>query len=199
MKTQHLARAILIASAVCSMIVSASSASVTRRTRVNFSDSVRIPGAVLAAGTYFFEAPQQNNRTVVRVSKEDGTFITQFMGIPDYTREQQPDLIVFGEHECGPKAVKAWFYPGSRHGVRFVYSEDEAALIAASCDEPVPEIHEKTVTPSQIMVYRVFLITPSRQEQEYTPEALSHSDQIDNNGFHSMPAAQTEKGEAPPQ
>ena len=199
MNTQHLARTLLIATAVCAMVMSATSSQVTRRTRVTFTGSVRVPGTILPAGTYFFEAPQQNNRTVVRVSKEDGTFITQFMGIADYTRAQQPDIIVFGEHECGPKAVKAWFYPGSNHGVRFVYSEDEAALIAASCEEPVPEIHEKTVSASQIMVYRVFLITPSRQEQEYTPEALSHSDQVDNNGFHSMPAAENEKSEAPPQ
>ena len=151
----------------------------------------------MAAGTYFFEAPNRNNRTIVRVSKENGEFVTQFMGIPDFTREREHDIIVFGDHECGPKAIKAWFYPKSGQGVRFVYSEDEAAVIAASCDEPVPAIHEKTVSLQQLMVYKVYLITPRKQEEEYKPEALSHADEVDNNGFHSTPVAP--EGGAPPQ
>lgn len=199
MKTQHLARTLLIATAVCAMVMSAASSQVTRRTRVTFTGSVRVPGTILPAGTYFFEAPRRTNRTVVRISKEDGTFVAQFMGIPDFTREREHDIIVFGDHECGPKAIKAWFYPGTGQGIRFVYSEDEAAVIAASCDEPVPEIHEKTVSLPQIMVYKVYLITPRKQEEEYTPEALSHSDEADNNGFHSTPVAPNEKGVATPQ
>lgn len=199
MKTQHLARAILIATAVCSMAVSASSSPATRKTRVTFNESVRVPGALLPAGTYFFETPQRNNRTIVRISKEDGSFVTQFMGITDFTRQREHDIVVFGDHECGPKAVKAWFYPASGQGVRFVYPEAEAEAIAASCDEPVPEIHEKTVSLPEVTTDKVYLITPKKQEEEYTPEALSHSDEVDNNGFHSTPAAATEKGTATPQ
>jgi hypothetical protein len=135
----------------------------------------------------------------VRISKEDGSFVTQFMGIPDFTREREHDIIVFGDHECGPTAIKAWFYPGSGRGVRFVYSEDEAAVIAAACNEPVPEIHEKTVSEPQLMVYKVYLMTPKKQEEEYTPEALSHADEVDNNGFHSIPVSPNEKGGATPQ
>lgn len=166
---------------------------------MTFDGSVRVPGTILAAGTYYFDAPQQNNRTIVRVSKEDGTFVTQFMGIADFAQQRDHDIIVFGDHECGPTAIKSWFYPGTRHGVRFVYSQDEAEVIAASCDEPVPEIHERTVSLPRIMVYRVFLMTPRKQEQEYAPDALSRSDAADKNGFHSTPVAPNEKGGLAPQ
>lgn len=155
----------------------------TRKTKITFSGPVRVPGTILPAGTYFFQAPLVNNRTVVTISSEDGSHITKVMGIPDFTRKRDHDVITFGENECGPKAIKAWFYPGSGTGVRFVYPKDEAEVIAAACNEPVPEIHENRPDMAQITVYRIYLITPQKQEAEYDSQALSQSDQADQNGF----------------
>jgi hypothetical protein len=155
----------------------------SRRTRVTFSGPVRVPGVSLAAGTYYFSAPHITNRTIVRVEDENRKFVTQFMGIPDMVRTRNHDVILFGEQECGPAAIKSWFYPGSRTGVRFVYPQAEAELIASSCNEPVPETHEAKVEESQLDSTTVYLMTPQKQEEPYKADALTASDQRDGNGI----------------
>jgi hypothetical protein len=117
------------------------------------------------------------------------------MGIANYTRKQDHDIIVFGDHDCGPKAIKSWFYPGSGMGVRFVYPKDEAEMIASACDEPVPEMHEKTPTAND----QIYIMTPGKQEKEYTPNALATSDQMDKNGFDAAAAQQPSGNSGPPQ
>lgn len=154
----------------------------TYKTRVTFSGPVRVPGIVLAAGTYYFEAPLTSKRTLVRITKEDNSFVAQVLGIPDYRRKVNHEVITFGEHECGPKAIKAWFAPANNIGVRFVYPKEEAEAIAASCQEPVPEMHEKSPELTQVEMYRIYVITPQKQEQDYNPEALAGSDQADQSG-----------------
>src|SRR5215475_9999563 len=92
--------------------VSAYAGPSTRRTRITFDGPVRVPGTVLQTGTYYFESPIVHKRTLVRITGEDGRLVTQVLGINDFTRQRNHDVIVFGDHECGPKAIKAWFYPG---------------------------------------------------------------------------------------
>ena len=171
----------------------------TRKTRITFSQSVRVPGTILRAGTYVFEAPHPNNRTTVKISDENGKFVTQIMGIADYTRKQDHDIIVFGDHDCGPKAIKSWSYPGSGTGVRFVYPKNEAEMIASACDEPVPEMHEKTPDAAPAASDQVYLMTPGKQEEEYTPDALATSDQMDKNGFNAAATQQPSGNSGPPQ
>jgi len=185
---------ILIGFSVLLYLVGIAAAISTHKTKVTFGQSVRVPGKVLTAGTYYFEAPNTNVRTIVKISDESGSLVTQFTGIPDYTHKPTHDIVTFGQHECGPRAVKSWFYPGDVYGVRFVYSKQEAELIAAACNEPVPETHESTRL-SGTAADKVYLITPQKQEEEYTPEALSTSDQMDQNGFDGAPTDQP----SPPQ
>lgn len=163
----------------------------TRKTRITFDGPVRVPGTVLQTGTYFFESPLVNKRTLVRITGEDGGLITQVMGIPDFTRQRNHDVIVFGEHECGPKAIKAWFYPASGTGVRFVYAREEAEAIAAACNEPVPEMHEAKLEPEQLQNYTIYLITPQKQEQPYRVDELSASDAADQTGFDGQVAQES--------
>jgi hypothetical protein len=169
------------------------------KTRITFSGSVRVPGLVLPAGTYYFEAPNFNNRTTVRITKEDGSLVTQVAGVADYRHEANHEVIIFGDHECGPQAIKAWFYPGNKTGVRFVYPKEEAEVIAASCNEPVPETHEKYSETGQVE-NKVYIMTPQKQEQDYSPEALSGSDQADQNGFDAATGTTTpHQPPSPPQ
>lgn len=165
------------------VVVCAIAGASARKTKLTFSQPVLVPGATLAAGTYFFQAPNMNNRTLVRITDESGKFVTQFMGVADYTRKPNHDIITFGNQECKPTAIKAWFYPGSRTAVRFVYKQEQATQIAASCNEPVPEMHESATDVSQLQGDKMYLVTPKGQEEEYKPEALSASDQRDQNGF----------------
>lgn len=159
----------------------------TQRTRITFNGPVRVPGAVLGPGTYYFSTPLPHTRTLVRVDDENHKLVTQFMGISDYTQRSQHTVILFGDHECGPKAIKSWFYPGRNIGIRFVYPENEAVLIAAACNEPVPETHDNPVDASQLEGSTVYLMTPQKQEEAYKPGALSASDQGDQEGFNADP------------
>jgi hypothetical protein len=177
-----------IAWAAVFIVASALGGVSTHKTRVTFNGPVRVPGKVLSAGTYFFDAPQIRNRTLVRITDESGNLVTQVTGIPERLRRQPGHAIItFGEHECGPRAIKLWLYPGTDTAVRFVYSKEEAALIASSCNEPVPEAHESTPASSESEASKVYLVTPKGQEEPYEPESLTTSDQEDQNGFNADP------------
>jgi len=139
----------------------------TRKAKLTFSGAVRVPGATLIAGTYYFTALSPGYRTIVKIVRENGRFVTQFIGVHDDSHKPDHDVIIFGDHECGAGAIKSWFYPDGSFGVRFVYPEKEAALIAASCNEPVPEPHENTPTASELQNYNVYLMTPQKREEAY--------------------------------
>lgn len=188
MKKTAVLRGITIGFATVFIVTGAIGGASTHKTKVTFSGSVRVPGKVLGAGTYYFEAPQMRNRTLVKISDESGNLVTQVTGIPERLR-RQPDhpIITFGEHECGPKAIKLWLYPATDTAVRFVYSKEEAALIASSCNEPVPEAHESSPPSSESEATKVYLVTPQGQEEPYEPESLNASDQADQNGFNADP------------
>lgn len=157
MNKSTIVRAIVLASALTIFVTLVLANPLTRKTRVTFSQSVRVPGTILNAGTYYFESAHPNKQTIVRISDENGKMITQVMGIADFTRKRDHDIIMFGNQDCGMNAIKAWFYPGSGTGVRFVYPEDEAATIAAACKEPVPETHEKVQDAGQASKARASL------------------------------------------
>ena len=188
MKKTAVLRGMSIGLAAVFIVASAIGGVTTHKTKVTFSGPVRVPGRVLSAGTYFFEAPQMGNRTLVRITDENGNLVTQVTGIPERLR-RQPDhpIITFGEHECGPRAIKLWLYPASDTAVRFVYSKEEATLIASACNEPVPEAHESTSPSSESEASKVYLVTPKGQEEPYEPESLTTSDQEDQNGFNADP------------
>jgi hypothetical protein len=96
-------------------------------------------------------------------------------------------MIVFGDHDCGPKAIKLWSYPGKTPAIRFIYPKEEAASIAASCNEPVPETDDKLADTSQLKSGNIGLMSPQKQKGPYKPESLSVSDQVDRNGFDADP------------
>lgn len=183
MKRSALAPMSLVGLVVFLFVIGVLAAPSLRRTKITFSQSVRVPGMTLSAGTYYFSAPLPKNRALVRIEDENGKFVTQFMGLLDYGRKPSHDIITFGDHECGPNAIKSWSYPPSGSAVRFVYSQEEAASIAVACNEPVPEVHESTLNETELDTYKVHLMTPQKQEVLYKTEALSASDQMDQNGF----------------
>lgn len=188
MKQLTKANMLLAIMTVTLIAVSAYAGPSTRKTRITFDGPVRVPGTILQAGTYYFQSPIVSRRTLVRITGEDGRLVTQVMGIGDFTRQRDHDVITFGEHECGPKAIKAWFYPGNANGVRFVYPREEAEAIAAACQEPVPEIHETQLDPQQLQSYAIYLVTPNKEEHAYKADELSASDAADKNGFNGQVA-----------
>lgn len=198
MNKSSIARAISLLTALIMTVTLVFASPSTRKTKITFSHSVRVPGAVLSAGTYYFQAPHPNQRTIVRILDANGKVVTQLMGIADYTNKRNHDIVVFGEHDCGMNAIKAWFYPDSGLGIRFIYPEDEAAEIAAACKEPVPETHEKVQNSAQAASDKAYVITPEKQEKAYTPDELTSSDQTDQNGFNSVDATSSAGGHSEP-
>ena len=186
MKKLSIARSILVGLVALSLAAVMAVASV-HRTKVTFSDSVHVPGATLSAGTYYFTAPESRNRAIVRIEDKDGNFVTQFMGLASYTRKPDHPIIVFGDHDCGPRAVKLWSYPDSGLVVRFVYPKEDATAIAASCNEPVPETDAPMKDAQELQSSTVRLMTPQGKEEGYKPEALSASDERDKNGVDEDP------------
>lgn len=187
MKQLASVQAIVIGLVVLLFAVVAIAGPSTRTTKITFSAPIRVPGTTLSAGTYYFKAPHMSNRAIVRIEDSNGKFVTQFMGIADYTRKRDHEVIIFGDHACGSNAIKSWFYPNSGSGVRFIYPKQEAAEIAVSCGESVPETHETKVDVSEVDAATVYLMTPQKEEEPYKSEALSATDQVDQRGFDAVP------------
>jgi hypothetical protein len=110
-----------------------------KRTELEFSAPVQIPGHVLAAGKYVFQIlDTPSDRNIVQVFSEDAdgneTLIATISAIPDY-RSETPDktLINFEERRAGtPEAIHSWFYPGESTGWEFVYPKGQNLEEAAN-------------------------------------------------------------------
>ncbi len=104
------------------------------RIELKFSSPVMIPGATLPSGTYIFElADVRGNRHLVRVRNEaSGEQVALAQAIPTKRVEVIGDTVLrfTPTDAAAPPAIKAWFYPGSRYGHEFVYSDEQARHIA---------------------------------------------------------------------
>jgi len=112
-----------------------------KRTFLTFSGPVQLPGATLPAGTYLFQlADPDNARHVVMVrDKDEKKIYTMFMTIPNDRLDTPNDnVVMFRETPAGvARAIKAWWYPGSRMGEEFVYPKSQATAIAKATHERV--------------------------------------------------------------
>ena len=121
-----------------------------KKTKLTFSQPVRVPGKTLSAGSYFFKlVDSQSNRNIIQITnvREDRVYAT-ILALPDYRLNPNSHTVVtFGETGAGcASAVKAWFYPGDNAGNRFVYGKKEAAEMAKSCQQPVPSVPTEVAT-----------------------------------------------------
>lgn len=113
-------------------------------TLVTFSAPFEVPGVgaqVLPAGTYVFKlVDHKSDRHIVQILNErrDHVYST-ILAIPNYRlRATGKTVITFKERASGePEAIKAWFYPGHRSGVEFVYPKNRAIELAKLTNEPV--------------------------------------------------------------
>ena len=95
---------------------------VEEKIRVTFSAPVELPGHVLPAGSYIFEAI--DSRQFTRVFSSDGkTVYGTFLTIPEERSEPiEKPMVVLGENKSdGAEQVDAWFYPGDTIGSEFRY------------------------------------------------------------------------------
>jgi hypothetical protein len=135
---------LLLTAGLVLLTTAASADTFNKKTKMSFSQSIRVPGTTLAAGSYIFKlVDSQASRNIVQVmnTRENKVYAT-ILAIPDYRLNPNSQTVVtFGEvgAGCAP-AVKAWFYPGDNSGNRFVYGKTEAEQMAKSCKQPVPHV-----------------------------------------------------------
>ncbi len=115
-----------------------------RKTIVNFSAPVEVPGVgaqTLPAGTYVFKIfDSMSDRHIVQIFSEDEKHVfTTILAIPNYRlKATGKTVMTFKERAAGqPEAIRAWFYPGRNWGEEFVYPKFRAAELAKVVNEPV--------------------------------------------------------------
>jgi len=186
------------------VFVSVSSADTfNKKTKLSFSQPIRVPGTTLAAGSYIFKlVDSQSNRHIVQVmnTRENRVYAT-VLALPDYRLNPNSQTVVtFGEvgAGCAP-AVKAWFYPGDNSGNRFVYGKTEAEQMARSCKQPVPHVPTEVASaavkapevktsnstePAVVALVQapVKTATPEAKEVEYAAATFEKADREDRSG-----------------
>jgi hypothetical protein len=109
------------------LLSTASTGAITpnRRTNFTFSGAVRIPGAVLPAGTYSFELASENNLDLVRVLSKDRktVYLTAFTVLVERQAKRNLDTkLVLGETPAGtPPPIKVWYPQDELTGRQFIY------------------------------------------------------------------------------
>ncbi len=102
--------------------------------KLNFSQSVQIPGRVLPAGTYWFVLVDTvGNRNIIQVFNSDRSTLYATVLAVTAERLQATDntAITFAERESmATNAIVTWFYPGRNSGHEFVYSKAEGQELA---------------------------------------------------------------------
>jgi hypothetical protein len=152
-----------------------------RKTFINFSGDVQVPGTTLPAGKYVFKLwNSPADRYVVQIfnERENHVYAT-LLTIPEY-RMNAPDktVISFYEAPAGqPQPIKAWFYPGDNNGREFVYSRAEADVIAKAAHEKVPS---ETVAVAQN--------TPAALQPAQVAESTETEQSIDEDAHAATPA-----------
>lgn len=112
-----------------------------KKTIVNFSSAVEVPGTILQPGQYVMKlVDSSSNRHIVQISnaREDHVFAT-ILAIPNYRLEPaEKTILTFYEvRGGGPEPLKAWFYPGDNFGQEFAYSKSRAKEIASATQQSV--------------------------------------------------------------
>jgi len=101
--------------------------------RVTFSKPVELPGVVLPAGTYIFEALEDGQLTRVLSADNQHVYANLFT-VPDEHREPagKGDIILGGRMKGSPERIREWVYPGDSVGKEFMYQKTRSGRDAAS-------------------------------------------------------------------
>ncbi|MFN7922231.1 MAG: hypothetical protein U0Q16_19160 [Bryobacteraceae bacterium] len=144
-----------------------------KKTVLQVSETVQVPGAVLGPGKYVVKLVESlSNRHIVQITNERGNHVfTTILAIPNY-RLKPTDKSAFQWWEVprgNPPAIRAWFYPGDNFGQEFAYPKGLSAKIAETAHVPVPAT--TATTPAEMKTAPVTTIEPSGVEKPLSFEA----------------------------
>ena len=146
-----------------------------KRTVITVNRSIEVPGKVIPPGKYILEIVSlQAERNVVRISDEAGKIYATVIAIPNYTLEAKENTVLtyYEAPRGAPEPLRAWFYPGNRIGVEFVYPKKRATEIAAASSqrviaENVPPVAAAAPAPTvaELLKEPLVAIAPSGKEE----------------------------------
>jgi hypothetical protein len=150
-----------------------------KRTELQFSSPVRVPGHVLAPGKYVFELLENTgDPNTVQVFSLDSegheSLVTTFFAVPDYTLNTPDKTVInFEERNSGaPEAIHSWFYPGDNTGWEFIYPKGQnvAAAVTAAPDPAPVAAAAATTMPSAPNIHLV-------QQKDPIPAVVAAEDE----------------------
>lgn len=113
-----------------------------KKTIVTISQSIEVPGAVLAPGKYVFKlVNSDSNRHIVQImnDREDHVYTTNLAFAKERMDPPDKTVLTFYEMPGGaPEPIRAWFYPGDTIGQEFAYPKTRADQIAQATHQHVP-------------------------------------------------------------
>ncbi len=116
------------------MLPAARASEEDQATKLTFSNSVQIPGRVLAAGTYWFVVDPGSSYKVIRIFSSDRStlYATLETASAEHLEAVDKTEITFVADRGGmqPEAIVTWFYPGRTIGQQFIYSKQQEKQIA---------------------------------------------------------------------
>ncbi len=105
-----------------------------KKTTVNFSQPVEVPGYVLQPGRYVMKLVSlPADRHVVQFTNErENRVYVSARAVPSYRAEvSDKTVITFYEAPAGqPEPIKNWYYPGDNFGQEFVYPQGHFSQVA---------------------------------------------------------------------
>jgi len=97
---------------------------IEQRISVTFSGPVEVPGEVLPAGTYVFEALQDGTMTRILSPDEKHVYATLITVPAEKMEPVDNATVILGKSQEGiPQRVDSWFFPGESVGSEFVYGK----------------------------------------------------------------------------
>ena len=132
---RNIARIAVLATTLCVASPSLGAADQwNARTILTFSAPVKVPGAMLPAGTYVFELvnPTSSTDVVKIMDRESSKVYALTHAVPTVRPDPTEDVILLFSpmDKAAMPAIRGWYPAGGRHGHLFVYSSDEARSLA---------------------------------------------------------------------
>lgn len=142
-----------------------------KRTTLTITQTVQVPGAVLAPGDYVIKLlDSPSDRHIVQIfNAAEDQVLTTILAIPNYRlKPTDKSAFTFWEMPPGqPKALRAWFYPGDNFGQEFAYPKVVATQIAAVAHVEVPTTEAQK--PAEIAVAPIEKVEPPAVEAAPAP------------------------------
>ncbi len=155
MKTKKTFIILGLALASALMLPAARASDYDQATKLTFNQSVKIPGRVLPAGTYWFVLADTNDaRNIVQVFNSDRTrlYATVFTVDAQRPNTTSGDTAITFAARGGmqPEIMVLWFYPGRNSGHQFLYpatdQKDLAQVKRYTVIATAPKDKQPTVT-----------------------------------------------------